>query len=420
MPPRPAAIINLSIGGGAFSQASQNLIRELRDAGIIIVAAAGNEASSSPSYPAAYEGVFSVSAIDSQRRLAPYSNFGNLIDAAAPGGNNSIDLTGDGYPDGVLSTDGVRGESGLGYVYSFLNGTSMAAPHVAGVMALMKSINPALGANDVEALLVSGALTEDIGASGRDDAFGHGLINAQQAVLAALDSIGSSPADNPRLVASASSLNFGLATDSLELLLRNAGSGELQLQEIAVSQPWLQVTPIAVDGFGLGEYRLGVDRENQPPGVYVAEIDIRSSVNRLTIRVFHSVGDAGAGADVGVVYVLLYDPLTDSTAAQFASNGSNGSYSYRFDNIAPGEYEIIAGSDADNDLFVCDAGEACGAWLTTDQPILLQVDRDIGALDFPIQYQVTLPSVSGLEAGGDTGADLARPRATGNGKHVAK
>jgi len=136
------------------------------------------------------------------------------------------------------------------------------------------------------------------------------------------------------------------------------------------------------------------------------------------------VGDTGAGADVGVVYALLYEPSTDSTAAQFVSNGDNGSYSYRFEDVAPGEYEIIAGSDADNDLFVCDAGEACGAWLTTDQPILLQVDRDISALDFDVQYQVTLPSVPGADALDSPlaapPADIARQRTLTKSRHGAQ
>jgi subtilisin family serine protease len=62
----------------------------------------------------------------------------------------------------------------------------MAAPHVAGVMALMKSIYPALTPAEFDALLASGELTDDAGPPGRDDFFGHGIINARKAVEAAL------------------------------------------------------------------------------------------------------------------------------------------------------------------------------------------------------------------------------------------
>ena len=86
-------------------------------------------------------GVISVAAVDAQRQRASYSNTGASIDIAAPGGNYGVDQNGDGYPDGVLSTGGLGGgEAG----YTFLVGTSMAAPHVSGVIALMKSVNPAL------------------------------------------------------------------------------------------------------------------------------------------------------------------------------------------------------------------------------------------------------------------------------------
>ena len=57
--------------------------------------------------------------------------------------------------------------------------------------------------------------------------------------------------------------------------------------------------------------------------------------------------------------------------------------------MPPGDYQIIAGTDADNDLFVCDAGEACGAYLTLDQPSDITVDNaDLSGIDFPIGHSV--------------------------------
>lgn len=396
VPQKRADVINLSLGGAPFSQATQDLYGEVRAAGVIVVAAAGNQASLAPVYPASYSGVISVSAVDAQRRLAPYSNTGLGVDVAAPGGNNSVDLNGDGYPDGVLSTDGNLSEGRLNYTYSFTSGTSMAAPHVAGVLALMKSVNPSLTPDDIDALLATGALSDDLGAPGRDNLFGHGIINAQRSVLAALEASGNSPADNPRLTASASSLNFGSNSATLVLVLRNGGKGDLELLDLSASEPWLHVDAINVDAAGLGEYDVTVDRANLPPGVYAADITAQSSINNLVIRVLVSVGGADTGTGVGIVYILLYDPLLDEVIDQSTPINNGTDYPFRFAGVPAGNYEIRAGTDTDNDLFICDGGEACGAWLTIDQPIGIDVKGNLDNLNFPVEYQVSLPTINSV------------------------
>lgn len=396
VPSRPADVINLSLGGAPFSQASQTLYRQVREAGIIMVAAAGNESSSLPSYPASYEGVISVSAVDAQRQATSYSNTGQFVDVAAPGGNNGVDLNGDGYPDGVLSTGGLdNGEFG----YAFSSGTSMAAPHVAGVLALMKSANPALTPRDIEALLVRGALTDDLGPVGRDNSYGYGLINAQRAVRAALEAGGSSPADNPLLSASASTLNFASTSDALELELRNGGQGELELLELATPAPWLELTPLNVGTDGLGLYRVQVDRSGLETGVYASDITARSSVNDLIIRVIMSVGGDDASANVGVIYVLLIEEGSEEPIDQSSAVVAEGQYKFSFNNLPIGRYRVVAGSDADNDLFICDAGEACGAWLTVDQPLDINLESNREDINFPVDYVISIPTIAGSKAG---------------------
>ena len=393
-PQKRADVINLSLGGAPFSQASQELYNQVRAAGALVVAAAGNQASSAATYPAAYDGVISVSAVDVQRRLTTYSNTGSTIDVAAPGGDNSVDINGDGYPDGILSTGGSIADTGVDFAYSFLNGTSMAAPHVAGVLALMKSVNPQLTPEDIDALLSDGQLSDDLGPAGRDNQFGHGIINAQRAVLAALEAAGTSPADNPRLTASASTLNFSSNTTELELVLRNGGKGELELIDVSASQTWVRITPVTPDSAGLGTYRVAVDRTDLPAGIYTADITAQSSVNDLVVRVLVSVGSLATGSDVGVIYIVLYDPVLNVPVAELATGENGSEYRFQFDDIPAGQYELIATSDADNDLVICDAGEACGALLTIDQPILLQVDKDIIDLDFPVEFLVSLPTIT--------------------------
>jgi len=409
VPQRRADVINLSLGGAPFTQATQALYDAVQATGVVVVAAAGNEASSAPFFPASYDGVISVSAVDGQRRLASYSNIGPDIDVSAPGGDSSIDFNGDGYPDGVLSTDGSISDNGIDYVYTFLSGTSMAAPHVAGVVALMKSVNPELTPIDIDALLASGALTDDLGTPGRDDLFGHGIINAQRAVLAALEATGISPADRPLLTASTNTLNFGSTTTTLNLLLRNGGKGDLVLESLSTSASWLQIVAVDVDNARLGEYEVTVNRANLPPGIYAADITAQSSKNNLAVRVLVTEGGENTGADVGVIYILLYDPVLDDVVAQVSAQSNEADYPFRFSDIPAGDYQIIAGTDADNDLFICDAGEACGAWLTTDQPIQIELDSNLTDLNFPVGYLVSLPAANSVK---QSSVKIGMPRTT--------
>jgi serine protease len=409
LPPQRADIINLSLGGAGFSQFAQELYTEVHEAGVITVAAAGNEASSSPSYPAAYARVISVSAVDLGRTLTPYSNFGRTVDIAAPGGDGRRDANGDGYPDGVLSTGAVEGENGaIEYAYTFLVGTSMATPHVSGVLALMKAVNAALTPDDIDALLERGELGDDLGAPGRDDLYGHGLLNAQRAVAAALAASGNPPAIEPRLVASTRSLNFGTRINTLDLVLQNGGVGELQVIDVTSDQAWLGVAPLAVDGDGLGSYRVSVARDNLDPGTYRATVTATSSVNSVAVDALVSVGGGSANGDVGFLYVLLVDLLTGEPVAQVAGGLLNGRLGYRFADVAEGTYQIFAGSDADNDLLICDAGEACNAYLTLDDPVRVVLDRDLEGLDFSIDYLVSLPGLNALSGSRDPLPPLRR------------
>ena len=82
---------------------------------------------------------------------------------------------------------------------------------------MMKAVNPDLSPADIDALLVRGELSDDLGVPGRDNEFGYGLINAQRAVSAALEAGGNVPAENPLLSASASAVNFSSQVDTLEV-----------------------------------------------------------------------------------------------------------------------------------------------------------------------------------------------------------
>jgi len=123
-----ADVINMSLGGGGASSMMEEAIKYAHSKGVVIVAAAGNENRNSSSYPARYPDVISVSAIDSAGEKAPYSNFGAGVDVSAPGGSET----------GKIIQNTVNPRTGESVFVGF-QGTSMAAPHVAGVAALVRS-----------------------------------------------------------------------------------------------------------------------------------------------------------------------------------------------------------------------------------------------------------------------------------------
>ncbi len=162
-----AGVINMSLGSSSKVTAVSNAISYARSKGVVVVAAAGNErAKGSPtSYPGADEGVIGVGATDSADRIASFSNAGSYVDVSAPG--VSIIST---YP------------TALGRAYAGMNGTSMAAPHVAAVAALIKAAQPSLTPDQVQAELQNSAV--DLGAAGKDNDFGFGRIDASAALSA--------------------------------------------------------------------------------------------------------------------------------------------------------------------------------------------------------------------------------------------
>jgi serine protease len=412
LPAAKADIINLSLGGADASPTLDSTIAEVRAAGLVVVAAAGNEASSLPSYPAASPGVISVSAVDPALRLAPYSNFGSSIDVAAPGGDLSTDRTFDGYADGVLST--LYDDVHASFVYGFYQGTSMAAPHVAGVIALMLSVNDTLTPGDIDTLLANGSMTRDIGPASN---FGMGLIDAFEAVAAAIAAEGGLPPTlPPRLTADPGALNFGVAATQATVTLSNTG-GAVPPLVVSSFDPvednggsWLSITPVSTDGNGLGGYRISVSRAGLADGIYTGAAHFVSTAGDLDVPVIVQVGSAvTADANAGHHYILLVHPVTGDTVDYVEAEPQGGRYRFRFTDVNPGEYLIYAGTDVDNDFFICDRGEACGSYPTVDQPLALEVQGDMSGVNFISGFGLRLGASAAQAA--DSGLERPRPPA---------
>ncbi len=169
-----AQVINMSLGGGgACDTTTQTAINGARSRGTVVVVAAGNEAqNASNSSPANCSGVIAVAATNKSGGRASYSNYGTIVDVAAPGGDSGA---------AILSTLNAGTTTPGADNYAGYMGTSMATPHVAGVVALMLAKNPALTPDDVEAKLKSSARAFPASCSG----CGAGIVDASAAVDAA-------------------------------------------------------------------------------------------------------------------------------------------------------------------------------------------------------------------------------------------
>lgn len=394
----PADIINLSLGGSGYSQFAQDAYTAARDAGVIVVAAAGNDGTSTPFYPAGYDGVISVSSVGSDGILASYSNFGSTTDVTAPGGATSADVNNDGFPDLVYSTDG-QDAVGLPieFTYEYKGGTSMAAPHVAGVLALMKSVNGALTPADIDAMLIRGEIVVDIGEVGWDQFYGWGLIDARIAVDAAIAAIGAPPGDVPAMIVNPTDVHLGAFTTGTTLEISNAAGGTLVVDGITIDPEasWLSITPQTVDANGVGTYEVSVNRDGLDEGVYSTNVTISSNANSRVLQVtMLAPPDLVFTPSAGSVWVLLIDEATQNTGFATLAEVDAGVITYSFTGVYEGTYRLLAGSDSDNDFFICDGGESCGSYTDYTTPTPVLIDADTIGLDFVVDYSWFLPATT--------------------------
>ncbi|WP_323846214.1 S8 family peptidase [Microbulbifer magnicolonia] len=175
----PAQVLNLSLGGsGSCGSTTQNAINTARSLGTTVVVAAGNSnTNASNATPANCSGVVTVASVDRSGGRAWYSNYGSVVDVAAPGGDTSVSS------NGILSTlnSGTQGPGSDNY--AFYQGTSMATPHVAGAAALLYAVDPTLTPTEVEAILTGTARSFPASCS----QCGAGIVDAAAAVAAAGD-----------------------------------------------------------------------------------------------------------------------------------------------------------------------------------------------------------------------------------------
>jgi subtilisin family serine protease len=164
-----ADVINASWGGRGDSLVVEEAVDYAASLGVVFVAAAGNSSDDARRYhPAGLETAITVAASDANDRLASFSNWGNKIDVAAPG----VDVL-------SLRAAGTTRSTVVGNDYVRMSGTSMAAPHVSGLAALVLALHPEFSTEQVRQAIRASA--SDVAAAGFDPDFGYGRVNAAAA-----------------------------------------------------------------------------------------------------------------------------------------------------------------------------------------------------------------------------------------------
>lgn len=238
--PNPAKVINMSIGGiGPCIAWRQNVFQQIFDLGAIVVVAAGNEnIDANRGSTASCPGVIVVGATDAKGDRAPYSNYGPRIDVMAPGGNIQADDNGDSIPDGVISLGAANSQFGA----VLKQGTSMAAPHVAGVISLMAGINPDITAQEALTILRNTAVPLSPASCARPTGkdCGAGLINAYGAIQA-VGQPSVPTASGQTLAVTPNPIDFSSSSSQVSLTLTNPTNAAISYSITDVN--WYETNP---------------------------------------------------------------------------------------------------------------------------------------------------------------------------------
>jgi serine protease len=392
----PARVVNLSLGGAAPPQtAYQEAINGGIQRGAIFVIAAGNEnVDATNTTPCNQENVICVGSTSLGGRRSSFSNFGAKVDVMASGGEMREDLNGDDYPDGVLST---ARDNNNEPAYLFLQGTSMAAPHVAGVVALMAAEavqrNPAqpLTATVAESILKATAspLTQSQCSGG----CGSGLINA----LAALRRIQDfDPAtEAPRLSVTTSRLFFR-GSGTQQLLVSNVGGsqGGVPTVTASVSGPlagnvsFPAGPTVSVPAYGKASLDIAVSTAGLADGTYTVPLTLTGSGSFGTATVTLEIR-VGTTQDLDAVIAFVWeDELTgewqvEDDTLTIAPAARNYAYSIE---LEPRTYYALATIDDDQDEQYFEEGERTGFWRNLDdfEAIELSARETITGISFDL------------------------------------
>lgn len=155
-------------------------------------------------------------------------------------------------------------------------------------------------------------------------------------------------------------MNFGDVGTMNEVTVGNAGSGTINVTGTSTSAAWLTVARGQTDASGLGAYRIQVSRSGLANGTYNGWVEFRGSAGTaVRASVLMQVVSVPTVPSAGYHYVVLIDSASGDSLREVAVEARGASVNYTFTDVPPGTYELAAGTDINNNRYICDEGEAC-------------------------------------------------------------
>ena len=404
----PAKIINLSLGGPSTPDGDQlwtdvtTDVLETRAEEFghpIFVVAAGNEDQDvANSTPGNLERVITVGASRFNGERASYSNWGAQIDIMGPGGETTEDLNQDTFGDGVLSCY----ES----AYNFNQGTSMATPHVAGIIGLMASLNPGITHDEAQTILKSTANP----AGQCNEGCGTGNVNAANALLA----LGGEVAEVPVIALDQSVMVFSPGQTARDVVIVNVGAvdADFEVTVVGPQADLFSATPVTgtVATGALLPIQVRLTRGDFEAGAANVIIEGVGAAQGQSLRLDVSFSDVEPPPPVRVlnsveVSAFAVDDNNELTLAAKVVTTSGEGFAWELFPLHDGNYYVFGvGDDNADGAFDYDR-ESIGAWPRIDRPQVLELGENqiLSPVDFSLTGGFFIPTNTG--AAGDPCTD---------------
>ncbi len=285
-------VISMSLGSSSSDSSLEESINRAYNAGIVVVAASGNDGKEAISYPAKYDDAIAVGATDKDNSLASFSNYGAEQEVVAPG----VDIYST-MPTYTVTLN-YWWYGGYSKNYAKMSGTSMATPMVAGVVALILDADPSLSPAQVRDVLHNTAT--DLGSSGWDKYFGYGLVNAK----AAVDSLGGGGTPDTEPPAKVTGLSTN-AVSSTEIDLTWNANTESDLNHYNVYRDGVKIAQTTSTSYA--------DTGLQPSTTYTYEVSAVDNAGNEGEKSDSSSATTQEGSQENSMYVysidMWYDPV---------------------------------------------------------------------------------------------------------------
>ena len=400
---KPARVVNLSLGGPTEPGSQQvwddviaSILNDTADRypqKPLLVAAAGNsDEDANGIVPANCAGMITVGANNIDGIRATYSNYGSVIDVMAPGGQFGTDRNSDGMDDGILSLSGMD--------YEPREGTSMSAPHVAGVVALLLAANDTLTQAQAESILKNSADERGICSEG----CGAGWLDAVSALLLS----GGEIQLTPLLVADSSSVFFPTGMQSRQVAVLNLGNAPFSFHTLieGAQAELFSVTPtsgtvdVAASPGGRVDLTVSVARGAFDAGsanlILVGDGD--ATGQEAVVNLGFAEQGGRSPRELQVIEVSAYEDVggelsrVASTLALAADD-----FAYEITGLPAGDYQVFAAGDDNQDGVFDGQREASGSYPTGEAPASVHVDDD--ARTEGIDFAVIASFVATVEGG---------------------